>query len=1035
MQVSRREFLEAAGIAAAAPGLGLPVLGSAPAVRQGLIPADKGIGTETLAALRRRGTRRVYRGEARAALGMPCGGIAAGQLYVLGDGTLGGWHVDGRRTFSGYGAENYRPFRPQRELAQGLLLRVTDSSGRMSRAVLADAERGGSYDAIEFIGEYPVAEVHYRSARNNSVPPVEVVLRAYSPFVPLDARASAMPCTVLRLALRNRSGAPVTGALRGWLENGVERPEPGRPAAARRNRVVREPGVTSVFMDAFAEEPPEGSLRPDRVLADFEGGSYGGWTVEGEAFGTAPARGTQVNQNPVSGFDGTGLVNSYAGSDAPTGRLTSPPFVIDRRYMTFLIGGGAHAGRTCMNLLVGGAVLRSVTGRNDERLEPAAWDLGDLAGREARLEIVDAASGGWGHVNLDQIVLVDRLPPELRPARPDSPTNGSMALSFLGEAAAVPDGDPQGETLARHEGDPTAAVAGGGAGAPVGVIEAPFSLPAGGSAELVFAVSWWFPNLHTGNGVMYSNWFADALDVARHAAAEDRELLEQTELFRRTYYEETTLPWWLALRLMMPVANLATGTAQWWRNGRFWAWEGVGCCHGTCAHVWNYAQAEARLFPELARSVRLMQDLGTAFEESTGRVAFRGDVRGGFDYAADAQAGTVLKFYREHLQSADDSFLRAAWPRVRLAMEFMISKDAAHSAQGRPDGVVVGSQHNTFDIDFVGANTFVGSLYLAALLAAAAMADRVGDAPAAARYREIFGRGRAWAEANLFNGEYFVQRLSPEDSRSDQYGEGCLTDQLFGQTWARLLDLPGVFDDRLVVSALRSVYRYNWAPAVGPYNEKFPPERFFARGGEGGLLVCTWPRGGRPDQPLRYRDEVWTGCEYQAASGMIWEGLVDEALVILDALDRRYDGTEHNPWNEVECGDHYARALASWGAYLALCGFVYDGPAGLIGMAPRLSPEDFAAFFSAAQGWGRITQRRAGRVQHNGVEVRWGRLRVAAFAAELPPVAAGAARCDALAAGEAIGAQVQPDGGRWRAILDRPATLEAGQRLDLRFSW
>ena len=114
---------------------------------------------------------------------------------------------------------------------------------------------------------------------------------------------------------------------------------------------------------------------------------------------------------------------------------------------------------------------------------------------------------------------------------------------------------------------------------------------------------------------------------------------------------------------MMPISTLATGTCQWWANGRFWAWEGVGCCNGTCTHVWNYAHGMARLFPELERSARTKQDLGPAFDPKTGRVGFRGEDPHS-PYAADGQCGTVLKCYREHLMSKDDSFLKENWPRI-----------------------------------------------------------------------------------------------------------------------------------------------------------------------------------------------------------------------------------------------------------------------------------------------------------------------------------------------------------------------------------
>lgn len=160
--------------------------------------------------------------------------------------------------------------------------------------------------------------------------------------------------------------------------------------------------------------------RPDILLADFEGETYGNWTVTGTAFGIGPARGTLPNQMPVSGFRGRGLVNSYVGGDGSTGRLVSPEFTVARRWINFLIGGGMHPGQTCMNLTVDGAVVRTATGPNDrpggtERLEWASWDVAEFEGRRARIEIVDEATGGWGHINVDEITMSDeKMAEEIR---------------------------------------------------------------------------------------------------------------------------------------------------------------------------------------------------------------------------------------------------------------------------------------------------------------------------------------------------------------------------------------------------------------------------------------------------------------------------------------------------------------------------------------------------------------------------------------------------------------------------------------------
>lgn len=155
---------------------------------------------------------------------------------------------------------------------------------------------------------------------------------------------------------------------------------------------------------------------PDIVFADFEGADYGAWKVEGTAFGAGPAQGTLPRQMAVTGFLGHGLVNSFNGGDDARGRLISPEFPINRKFIAFLIGGGGWEGKTCMNLIVGGQVVRTATGPNtapggSERLEPSGWDVSDFAGKTAHLEIVDNATGGWGHINVDQIMLTDNKPP------------------------------------------------------------------------------------------------------------------------------------------------------------------------------------------------------------------------------------------------------------------------------------------------------------------------------------------------------------------------------------------------------------------------------------------------------------------------------------------------------------------------------------------------------------------------------------------------------------------------------------------------
>jgi len=369
-----------------------------------------------------------------------------------------------------------------------------------------------------------------------------------------------------------------------------------------------------------------------------------------------------------------------------------------------------------------------------------------------------------------------------------------------------------------------------------------------------------------------------------------------------------------------------------------------------------------------------MQDFGEGFDSKSGLVGFRSNRA----YAADGQCGTVLKAYREHLMSADNAFLKRNWPRIKKALEFSIVRD------GNDDGLIEISQHNTFDINFEGANTFVGSLYLAALRAGEEMAREMGDKAFAKRCRKIFESGSRLTVERLWDGEYFIQQVDLKKYPKHQYEKGCLSDQLFGQGWAHQLGLGYIYPPEHVKKALQSVWKYNWAPDIGPYNAAHKPERWFARPGEPGLFTCTWPKSPYIAEGVRYKNEIWTGIEYQAAGHMVWEDMLDEALAICNGIEQRYHPAKHNPFNEVECGDHYARAFASWGVYTALAGYEYHGPKGHLGFTPRITPENFRAAFTCAEGWGTFAQKRDGKIQREEIELRRGRLRLKSLAFAVP---------------------------------------------------
>ena len=614
---------------------------------------------------------------------------------------------------------------------------------------------------------------------------------------------------------------------------------------------------------------------------------------------------------------------------------------------------------------------------------------------------------------------------------------GTMALSVLGDAvssAAVSDG-PKPDALFDNDGSGALATE-SATEKPVdqtlrGAVGRTLQLKPGEKAQVTFVASWcmphrWLEDRYVGN--YYGKQFDSATAVARYVVDNLPRLGGQTRLWHDTYYD-STLPHWLLDRLHSTVGNLATTTCFWWADGRFWAYEGVGCCHGTCGHVWNYAHALARLFPSLERSVREMQDFaeGVGLNGETGAIAFRGENWN--LWAADAQGGYLLKAYREHQISANSEFLERNWPNIRKATEFLIQQDPDR------DGLIEGKQHQTYDQDYYGANTMVGSMYLGGLAAAEQMAKAVGDDAFAAQCRKIFDSGSRLTVERLFNGEYFIQDVDLEKHPQWQYGNGCLSDQLFGQGWAHQLGLGYIYPRQTVESGLRSIWKYCWAPDVAPQYKAHAPFRKYADPGEAGLLICTWPKSKHlGPQSTLYRNEVWTGVEYQVAGHMAWEGMVTEALVICRAVHDRYHPSKRNPWNEIECGDHYARALASWSVLTGLSGFEYHGPEGHIGFAPRITPEDFRCVFTAAESWGNIAQQRNKQQQSNHIEVKWGKLRVGSLTFELPH---GAKLTGAkVRTTQDLAIESRQQGNRVTLTIDGHTSVGAGEEImaDLTYS-
>lgn len=592
----------------------------------------------------------------------------------------------------------------------------------------------------------------------------------------------------------------------------------------------------------------------------------------------------------------------------------------------------------------------------------------------------------------------------------------------------------------------------------VGSIVLKARLAPGEGVTLPVYVSWYFPNFVKYWGGhktcecgecapptwrnYYATWFKDAFEVAEYLAVHAERLYAETQVFHDLLFG-STLPVYVLDAASSQMSILKSTTCLRLEDGTFYGFEGchtsAGCCEGSCTHVWNYAQALAFLFPALERSMRSADY--TYNIDPDGRMGFRiqlplGSAPWSFHAAADGQMGGVIKTYRDWLLSGDEVWLRSIWPQVKKALAY-----AWMAWDQDRDGVMEGVQHNTYDIEFWGPNTMMGSLYLGALRAAEEMARYLGEDAQADEYRALYESGREKMDGELFNGEFYVQHVNPEayktsprsldesmggqtpDAPKYQYGTGCLSDQLIGQWLARIVGLGDLFDPAHVRKTMDAIMAYNWRTDFWNHAN---PQRIYALNDEKGLLLCSWPHGGRPELPFVYSDEVWCGIEYQVASHMIYEGLLEEGLSIVRGVRERHDGERRNPWNEFECGSHYARSMASWALITALSGYEFDAHAGRLGFDPRFQAHDFRTFWSLDSGWGSYAQQLDGGRARIELAVVYGELALRElYLGSLHEVRSAQITLDGLP----VQATLAAERGGWVVLLGEALLLKPRDRL------
>jgi hypothetical protein len=336
-----------------------------------------------------------------------------------------------------------------------------------------------------------------------------------------------------------------------------------------------------------------------------------------------------------------------------------------------------------------------------------------------------------------------------------------------------------------------------------------------------------------------------------------------------------------------------------------------------------------------------------------------------------------MKMYRDWQLSGDDVLLETLWPNVKKALEFCWIKGGWDADK---DGVMEGCQHNTMDVEYFGPNPQMELWYLGALKAGSKMASYLGDKNFAKTCDELFHKGSRWTDENIFNGEYYIQDIRPPENPDQvssfltvgmgskelsnpdfQLGKGCLVDQLVGQYMAHVCDLGYLVNQENVHKTLQSILKYNYKSSM---TDHFNNMRSYALGDEAALLMASFPHE-RPKVPFPYYSEVMTGFEYTAGNGMLFEGMIDEGLKVITHIRNRYDGRKRSPFDEAECGHHYARAMTAYGAVLAWTGFHYSG----VNKIMKFNELEGAYFWANGYSYGLIDLKKEGNKIHVSIEV------------------------------------------------------------------
>jgi uncharacterized protein (DUF608 family) len=788
--------------------------------------------------------------------GIPLGGIGTGSVEIRPDGLFHDWHIF-----------NNGPWNAQCECCAKVagpapddlvfMVRTETPDGQVLARFLALREQlhelysfpwARSVNAISFDGRFPVAVLSYE----DEALPVQVTAEVFSPFIPLDSRASGTPGFYVHFSARNLADQPVKVSIMGAMKNAA-----GIGIDGRRPRNVLHDIPNGKAVHLTAEVPDSNACSAGDMTFALAGSqvSYVTGTFDKD-ISTPRFRVNHGHYVPVHFLN-----QFYTKGRLPDLNAEVPPVIPE--------------GLSAANM----SSTDRAKLRDDLTRYPVFYDLWELV-------------GGIGREEVESDEFIDNQINYARKLTEDPANWGWTALCTTSDIA--PDAE----------------------------------------ADAVFTVGWYFPNhiSPTGEnlGHQYQHWFGSSLDVAGYLLSNFTDLRTKTLAVPDSIHD-ATLPGKVADAITGQLSTL-TKCSWWTKAGDFGVWEGYGCCgfHTTDITYQGSFQIAA-LFPDLQKR---QMEMGARFQREDGRVHhfFRPDfskVDDGFD-RVDMNQQFVMLVARDYLWTGDKAYLERMWPHITRAMDNTALLDT--DGDGLPDQ---DTRRNTYDAwNFTGCPSYIASLWLGALKAGIRVADEIGDSARAAQWRSDFDKALANFEDKLWNGDYYVLWRD-----GDEKDEACMSDQISGDWFCTSSGWGPIVRPDRAKRALQSIVGNCFRESRGLVNAEVPPgkKRWLAS-------TCNMQAPG-----------VWTGIEYTVAALLIYHGMIDEGLAVVNDIHDRYLRAGRF-WNHVECGNHYYRAMSSWTLLHALTGFTWDAPKGELGFAPAfdLSAHDYPFFASTA--WGTYSQ-------------------------------------------------------------------------------